>query len=218
LLAGVGDRVHRGQTLGHIQSVEAGQARADYVAARAALDAADANAARERELAQRQISSDRQREVADALAVSQRAKMRAALTHLQAIGFDAADISRLGEGSDDGVLIPLRAPIAGLVLKRSVTIGQAVERSTDVFTVADLSLLWVQLDIYEKDLERVSPGQRVNVRTDAAPGEVFKGRVSYVDPVIDERTRTAHVRVELPNPEGKLRLNQLVTARIIFEG
>ena len=59
------------------------------------------------------------------------------------------------------------------------------------------------------------PGQRVNLRTDAAAGEVFKARVAYVDPVIDAKTRTAHVRVEFENTERKFRLNQLVTARII---
>jgi cobalt-zinc-cadmium efflux system membrane fusion protein len=215
LLAGIGDRVHKGQLLGQIDSTEAGQARGEYIAARAALAAAEANAVRERDLAERQISSNREREVADAQAVSQKAKLRAALAHLRAIGFDASDIARLGQDGAEGVLIPMRAPIDGQVLKRTVTLGQSVERSTDAFTIGDLSSLWVMLDIYEKDLARVGGGQQVNVRTDAAPGEVFKGRVAYVDPVIDEKTRTAHVRVELPNPDGKLRVNQMVTARII---
>jgi len=215
LLAGVGDRVHKGQVLGQIDSAEAGQARGEYIAARAALAAAEANAVRERDLADRQISSNREREVADAQAVSQKARMRAALAHLRAIGFDAADIGRLGQDGAEGTLIPMRAPIDGCVLKRTVTLGQSVERSTDAFTVGDLSQLWVLLDIYEKDLSRVGPRQAVNVRTDAAPGEVFKGRVAYVDPLIDEKTRTAHVRVELANPDGKLRVNQMVTARIL---
>ena len=215
LLVGVGTRVHKGQLLGQIESVEAGQARGEYIAARAALAAAQANAVRERDLAERQISSNREREVAESQAVSQRAKMRAALAHLRAIGFDASDVARLGQEGTEGALIPLRASIDGHVLKRSVTLGQSVERSTDAFTIGDLSTLWVLLDIYEKDLARVSPGQRVRVRTEAAANEVFEGRVAYVDPVIDEKTRTAHVRVELPNPGGKLRINQLVTARIV---
>jgi membrane fusion protein, heavy metal efflux system len=215
LHAGVGDQVRKGQVLGEIESVEAGQARGEYIAARAALGAAEANAVRERELAERQISSSREREVADAQAVSQRAKMRAALAHLRAIGFDPKEVRSLEQEGTEGALIPLRASISGTVIKRSVTLGQSVERSTDAFTIADLSRLWVLLDIYEKDLARVHPGQRVNLRTDVAAGEVFKARVAYVDPVIDEKTRTAHVRVEFENTQRKFRLNQLVTARII---
>jgi membrane fusion protein, heavy metal efflux system len=211
----VGDQVKKGQIMGEIESVEAGQARGEYIAAKAALGAAEANFIREKELAEKQISSNREREVADAQAVSQRAKMRAALAHLRAIGFDPKEVRSLEQEGTEGALIPLRAPISGRVIKRSVTLGQSVERSTDAFTIADLSRLWVLLDIYEKDLGRVDPGQRVNLRTDAAPGEVFKARVAYVDPVIDEKTRTAHVRVEFENAEGKFRLNQLVTARII---
>jgi len=215
LHAGVGDQVRKGQVLGEIESVEAGQARGDYIAAKAALGAAEANAVRERELAERQISSNREREVADAQAVSQKAKMRAALAHLRAIGFDAREVGGLEQEGTEGALIPLRAPISGTIIKRAVTLGQSVERSTDAFTIADLSRLWVLLDIYEKDLSRVHPGQRVNLRTDAAAGEVFRARVAYVDPVIDEKTRTAHVRIEFENTQGKFRLNQLVTARII---
>jgi cobalt-zinc-cadmium efflux system membrane fusion protein len=215
LHVGVGDQVRKGQVLGEIESVEAGQARGEYIAARAGLGAAEANAVRERELAERQISSNREREVADAQAVSQKAKMRAALAHLRAIGFDAREVRALEQEGTEGALIPLRAAISGTVIKRAVTLGQSVERSTDAFTIADLSRLWVLLDIYEKDLSRVHPGQRVNLRTDAAAGEVFKARVAYVDPVIDEKTRTAHVRIEFENTQGKFRLNQLVTARII---
>jgi membrane fusion protein, heavy metal efflux system len=215
LHAGIGDSVRKGQILGEIESVEAGQARGEYIAAKAALGAAEANSVRERELAERQISSNREREVAEAQAVSQKAKMRAALAHLRAIGFDAREVSGLEQEGREGALIPLRASISGTIIKRPVTLGQSVERSTDAFTIADLSRLWVLLDIYEKDLSHVHPGQRVNLRTDAAAGEVFKARVAYVDPVIDAETRTAHVRVEFENTQGKFRLNQLVTARII---
>jgi membrane fusion protein, heavy metal efflux system len=215
LHAGIGDQVKKGQILGEIESVEAGQARGEYIAAKAALAAADANYVREKELAEKHISSNREREVADAQAVSQRAKMRAALAHLRAIGFDPKEVRSLEQEGSEGARIPLRAAIGGTVIKRSVTLGQSVERSTDAFTIADLSRLWVLLDIYEKDLARVHPGQRVTIRTDAAAGEVFKARVAYVDPVIDENTRTAHVRVEFENEERKFRLNQLVTARII---
>ena len=215
LHVGIGDSVKKGQIMAEIESVEAGQARGEYIAAKAALAAAEANAVRETDLAEKQISSNRERELAAAQAVSQRAKMRAALAHLRAIGFDPREVRALEQEGSEGNLIPLRAPIDGTVIRRTVTLGQAVERSTDAFTIADLARLWVLLDIYEKDLAHVHPGQRVNLRTDAAAGEVFKALVAYIDPVIDEKTRTAHVRVEFDNAERKFRLNQLVTARIV---
>ena len=215
LLVGVGDQVKAGQLLGEIESVEAGQARGDYIAAKAALAAAEANAIRERELADKQISSNRERELAAAQAVSQRAKMRAAMAHLRAIGFNPEEIRRLEQEGTEGALIPLRAPIGGRIIKRTVTLGQSIERSMDAFTIADLSHLWVLLDIYEQDLARVHPGQRVSLRSDVTGGEVFEARVAYVDPIVDERTRTAHVRIAFDNGRNKLRLHQLVTARII---
>ena len=211
-------RSEKGQVLAEVDSVEAGQARGEYIAAKAAFAAAEANAVREKELAEKQISSNREREIAAAQAVAERAKMRAALAHLRAIGFDPREIHALEQEGSEGTLIPLRAPIDGTVIRRTVTLGQAVERSTDAFTIASLAQLWVMLDIYEKDLSRVHPGQRVNLRTEAAAGEVFKARVAYVDPLIDEKTRTAHVRIEFENVQRKFRLNQLVTARIIGDG
>jgi cobalt-zinc-cadmium efflux system membrane fusion protein len=109
----------------------------------------------------------------------------------------------------------MRAPIAGVVVRRPVTLGQAVERANDAFQIADTFHVWVDLDLYEKDLPRVHAGQTVEIRAEAAPGELFHGRVAYVVPVIDEATRTAKVRIALPNPQGKLSFGQLVTARLI---
>ena len=75
--------------------------------------------------------------------------------------------------------------------------------------------MWVDLDLYEKDLPRVHVGGQVEIRADAYPSDVFKGRVAYVVPVVEEATRTAKVRVELPNDSGKLSFGQLVTARLV---
>ena len=111
----------------------------------------------------------------------------------------------------------IRAPISGTIIERKVTLGQAVERATDAFKIADTSHVWVSLDLYEKDLARVHVGQEVEMRTDARPGELFRGRVAFIVPVIDEATRTAKVRLEFPNPKGALHAGQLVTARIVAD-
>jgi cobalt-zinc-cadmium efflux system membrane fusion protein len=214
LHVGVGSKVRRAQVMAEIESAEVGEARAAQLSATARLAAAEANLRRERDLAEKRISSSREREVAEAQWATEKASLRAAHERLRAIGLSEADI-RAMEAKDLGGRVAMRAPIAGTVIERLVTLGEAVERATDAFKIADLSHVWVLLDLYEKDLARVHAGQSVEVRTDAYLGEVFRGRVAYVVPVIDEATRTAKVRVEIENLHEKLRLGQLVTATLI---
>ena len=212
--AGIGSRVERGQVIAEVESADVGDARAALISANARLVAADANLRRERELAEKQISSVREREMAEAQSLTERAAMRAAEQRLRAIGLTTADIKAVDE-RDDGGRVPIRSPISGTVIERLVTLGEAVERATDAFKIADLSKVWVLLDLYEKDLARVRPGLAVELRTDAMPGEIFRGRVAYVTPVIDQATRAAKVRVEIDNGSGKLHIGQLVTATLI---
>jgi cobalt-zinc-cadmium efflux system membrane fusion protein len=217
LNAGVGTTVARGQVIAEIESVDVGDARAALISAQARLAAADANLRRERELADKRISSAREREIAEAQWASERAALRAAHERLRAIGLTNADIRELEdkESTVQGGRVPIRAPIAGTVIERLVTLGEAVEHASDAFKIADLSRVWVLLDLYEKDLARVHVGQALEVRTETYPGEIFRGRVAYVVPVIDMATRTAKVRVEIDNRVGKLRLGQLVNAKLI---
>ncbi|HLK90882.1 MAG TPA: efflux RND transporter periplasmic adaptor subunit [Polyangia bacterium] len=213
LWAGVGDRVKRGQVMAEIESAEVGQARADLLAAKARLAAAEANLRRETELAAKKISSERERELAEAQRTTEQAGVQAATLRLRAIGLGAADVADARREPGGGV--PMRAPLAGTVIERKVTLGQAVERATDAFTIADTSHVWVTLDLYEKDLFRVAVGQAVELATEARPGETFRGRVAFVVPVIDLATRTAKVRLEFENPKGLLQAGQLVTARLL---
>ncbi|HVU01597.1 MAG TPA: efflux RND transporter periplasmic adaptor subunit [Polyangiaceae bacterium] len=216
LKAAVGDPVKAGQVLAIVESAEVGEAQADLLSARARAGAAEKNALREEELAKRKISSEREREVAEAQAASESAEVRAAVERLRAFGVGTVDVEALQSGKGGGAgRVPLRAPIDGTVVSRKVTLGQAVERATDAFEVANLGKLWVLLDLYEKDLRNVHVGQDVELRSDGAPGEVFRARVGYVNPLIDERTRTAGVRIEIEHFDGRLRPGQFVTARLV---
>jgi cobalt-zinc-cadmium efflux system membrane fusion protein len=217
LIAGVGDQVKRGQVIAEIESSEVGQSRAELVSAQARYAAADANLKRETDLAEKKISSSREREVAHAQWVTEQAGVRAAVMRLRAIGLTQADIDAAMR-HDLGGRVQIRAPISGTVIERKVTLGQAVERATDAFKIADTSHVWVTLDLYEKDLAHVRVGQEVETRTESRPGEIFRGRVAFIVPVIDPATRTATVRLEFPNPKGVLSAGQLVTARIVGDG
>jgi len=214
--AGVGDKVKRGQVIAEIESSDVGQARAELVSAKARFAAADANLKRETDLAEKMISSVREKELARAQWETEQAGVRAAIMRLRAIGLSPADVAE-AERHDLGGRVQMRAPISGTVIERKVTLGQAVERATDAFNIADTSHVWVTLDLYEKDLSRVHVSQEVEMRTDARPGETFRGRVAFIVPVIDQTTRTAKVRLEFPNPGDVLHAGQLVTARIIAD-
>jgi cobalt-zinc-cadmium efflux system membrane fusion protein len=217
LKAAVGDKVKAGQVLAIVESADVGEAQADLLSARARARAAEKNALREQELAQKRISSEREREVAEAQAGSESAGVRAAQERLRAFGVGTADMDALQKGGNGG-RVALRSPIEGTVVRRKVTLGQAVERATDAFEVANLARLWVLLDLYEKDLRNVQVGQAVELRSEGAPGEVFKARVEYVNSLIDMQTRTATVRIEIEHFDGRLRPGQFVTARLLGDG
>ena len=203
LAAGVGDTVKRGQVIAEIESSEVGQARAELVSAKARYAAADANLRRETDLAEKKISSSREQELARAQWVTEQAGVRG--------GDDAPARHRLVAGGHRGAREAAIRAAGCRSARRSparsssgkVTLGQAVERATDAFKIADTTHVWVTLDLYEKDLARVHVGQEVEMRTDARPGETFRGRVAFIVPVIDEATRTAKVRLEFPNPIGR---------------
>ena len=202
LSAGVGDKVKRGQVIAEIESSDVGQARAELVSAKARFAAADANLKRETDLAEKKISSLREQELARAQWETEQAGVRAAMMRLRAIGLTPADIEEVAK-HDEGGRVQMRAPISGTVIERKVTLGQAVERATDAFKIADTTHVWVSLDLYEKDLARVHVGQEVEMRTDALPGETFRGRVAFIVPVIDEGDAHGEGAAGVPEPERR---------------
>jgi multidrug efflux pump subunit AcrA (membrane-fusion protein) len=108
----------------------------------------------------------------------------------------------------------VRAPIAGVVTERSVNAGLNVDAATKLFTVVDLSTVWVVAEVYEKDFSRVHVGDTAAITTKAYPETVLRGRVSYIDPQVSPDTRTAKVRVELANPRQALRLGMFADVSI----
>lgn len=214
LSARVGDKVIAGQVLAEIESAEVGQAQGAYLSARATSRAAQANLKREVDLLRDRATSERNMEVAQAHAITEQANLSAALQRMLAIGLRAEDVRALETGKVAAGRVPLIAPLAGTVIKREVTLGEAVQPAKDAFSVANLDRLWVQLDLFEKDLAAVNLDQAAELRTEVVPGRVFKARVAYVGHVIDERTRTTPVRIEFHNEQGLMRPGQFVTATL----
>lgn len=214
LRVGIGDRVRVGQTLADLESAEVGQAEAAYLTARATSNAAQANLRRERELAASHVSAARDREVAEAQAVSEQAQLAAAVQRLLTLGLRNEDIKELERSGGRPGRVPLISPIDGTVMTREVSLGQAVQPASDAFKVANLSHLWVLLDLFEKDLPYVHVDQKAVLRTEVYPGRNFPARVAYVGQAIDEKTRTAPVRIEFDNTDGLFRPGQFVTATL----
>ena len=107
-----------------------------------------------------------------------------------------------------------RAPVGGFVIEKRVVQGQHVLPGMSLYTVADLSAVWVEADVYEEDVPLVREGARATVTMDAYPGEVFRGRVTYIYPYVEERTRTVRVRFAFPNPRGRLKPGMYATVAL----
>ena len=134
---------------------------------------------------------------------------------LRQLGFTEKQIADLGKSETLGSYVMIYSPISGTVVKKSVDPGRYfAEAGEPLFDVADLSTVWILLDVYERDIRLVRKGLAVEITTEAYPTETFRGRVVFVDPVLTPETRTVRVRTEFPNPEGKLKPNMYVNAMI----
>lgn len=108
--------------------------------------------------------------------------------------------------------VTVYAPIGGTVIERNGQEGMYVETGARIYTLVDLSQVWVKLDAYESDLMWLRYGQKVTFETEAYPGEAIQGTIAFIDPVLNPGTRTVKVRVNVPNPDGKLKPEMFVRA------
>ncbi len=227
----VGDRVQAGQPLLTYDNVDVGELVGDDLSAAAAVGraAADADVAkRALERAAKLVDVGglsrgeyERREAEHTRALAEVTTARAAMTNierrLQRFGLSADDLTRLRASSGDATSwsrTTVRAPFAGVVTAAGVAPGEAVDTQRELFTVADLSTVWVIGDLYQKDIASVRRGQEAQITTESYPGETFMGRITYVSDVLDSSTRTAKVRCEVPNRDGRLKLQMFVTIGI----
>ncbi len=143
---------------------------------------------------------------ADPLAVAGMQRLAdSALERLRNWDVTAEEIAQLQAGAAPRRALTFRAPVAGVVLERKVTLGMRFMPGETLYQIADLANVWLIADVFEQDLGRVRIGQAARARLDAYPGETFDGRVTYVYPTLRADTRTAQVRIEMPNPRGRIK-------------
>lgn len=202
--ADLGMRVTRGQTLVHLESPQVGQIRAMEREAEALVKIARENYAREQRLEQQGISSRKELLQAEA-------ELRRAEASLQSA---EEQLRVLGAGHGEGGHFDIGSPFAGVIVSRNVSLGEMASATDTLFTVADLSRVWIELDVFERDLASVRVGQSVVVTTTAYPQRTFPGRIVYIGDILDPSRRTVRARVQIPNTDGALKPGMFATANI----
>ncbi len=217
IAASQGDAVRAGQALAYFDSPELGQAWADYAKAKGRAELARKNLQREETLFEKKISPEKdvikaRQELAETEADFSFAHEK---FHLLGIDIDQFEKNHIG---DQHPLIAVSSPISGSVIERTAPQGEVVSPEKPIFTVADLSKLWVIIDLYEKDLGRVKPGTTVKVSTTAYAEKTFPGVISYVGEVMDEKTRTVKARVIVENANRLLKPGMFASVFIDVKG
>jgi cobalt-zinc-cadmium efflux system membrane fusion protein len=207
----LGDEVRQGQLLMRVKSADISGAFADYrhavtdeVLARAQLD-------RAKVLYERGAIAQKDLEVAQDTEEKAMVDVETAAEHIRVLG---ADPAKPGDSS----IVDITAPVSGVITEQNVTNAAGVrslDATPNLFTISDLSRVWVVCDVYENDLPNVHLGDAADIRLNAYPDRVLTGRVGNILPVLDPNLRTAKVRIEVANP-GLLRLGMFATA--VFHG
>lgn len=196
-----GDMVVAGGVLAEVRSPALGEAIGTYHTRKADRDVALAKVERLRELEASGTTSKAQLAEAVAEAAGARAAYEAAEERLRVLGVNPGTL----DGDHFPSRFPVKSPVAGEVLVADVSVGQAVAPGAQLFHVGNLDLVWVMLDVFERDLSRVSRGQEVRFTVDAWPGEAFAGTIDWVGSVVEADSRTIEVRLVVDNPGHRLK-------------
>jgi cobalt-zinc-cadmium efflux system membrane fusion protein len=210
-----GQQVHRDQPLLYVTSPDYSQSLANYLKARDAFQLADRSLRRSKDLYEHHAIAERDLEAAESVRTQASADLDAAEQTLKILGISKPE-SVVGKPAVSE--IPVLSPIAGEVVERLASPGQVLQAgATQVFTISDMSSVWVLANIYQKDLPYVRLGDAVTITADSYPGTEFHGKISYIAAALDANTRTLQARIDVKNPQGKLKKDMYVVATVQAE-
>lgn len=208
--AELGQSVRRGQRVAVVFSNELADAQTRYLAAIAVLDEHHRHHLRTAKLVEIGAASRQELESATSQYREAESNVANVRQKLILLGMTSQRIDNLKSTSQVSSEVAVPAPSSGTITTRTVNPGEVIEANKELMRVTDLSTIWVVGQVYEKDLATVRVGSGANVTSDAYPGQLFRGRVTYVDPKIEPATRTAQVRIELANPRQMFKIGMYV--------
>jgi membrane fusion protein, heavy metal efflux system len=202
-----GQRVGTGDVLATLESGELARSRGDLATAQARRDLAQRTLDRKRSLNTEQIVPTREVQEAENELIAAEAQVRAAQASLRSLGAPDEAVN----GTSASTLI-LRSPITGVVLERTIALGQTADPSKPLFRIGDVSMLWLTVHAFERDAVRLAKGSPARITFAAIPGRTFQGSVALIGQSVDPDSRTVAVRIDLANREGLLRPGMSATA------
>ncbi len=206
----LGQNVKRGERVAVVFSNELADAQSRYLIAMAALDEHHRHHLRTVKLVEIGAASREELEMANTKYREAESDVANLRQKLLLLGLSSQRITSLNSTSQISSEVNVPAPSSGTLTSRSVNPGEVIEANKELMRVTDLSSVWVVGQVYERDLATIRVGGGANITSDAYPGRVFRGRISYVDPKIDPASRTAQVRVELANPGQVFKIGMYV--------
>jgi cobalt-zinc-cadmium efflux system membrane fusion protein len=214
----LGNRVSAGELMAILESRELADTKATFLAAYERLGLAQALFEREERLWKQKISSEQDYLDARNTLAEARIELRSTEQKLHALGFTQEELNALPNRHDATFTeYRITAPFDGTVIEKHITLGETIAAGTPVFTVADLSTVWIDLSVYQKDLGKIRGGQKVAIT--AAPHEehATDAFIDFVQPLVGEATRTALARIIMPNPDGRWTPGIFVTGSVVRE-
>ncbi len=210
----IGDWVKRGQRLVTLQSEEVGNAKSDFYKAQADFELAQVSYERQQRLFERGVGAKKDSLTAEADLKVAQTSLEAAEKKLHVLGFSEQEVETISESHQINPIITLYSPISGKIIQNNAVLGGMIDQATEILVVMDPSVLWIDAEIYEKDIAKIRLGMTVELSVPAYPGETFSGKVTYIGDVLKEDTRTITVRAEVENSDYKLKPGMFASIRI----
>lgn len=207
----LGDSVGAGQVLVTLDSVELGEALNRYHQSRTRLTLAQSNMDRIRALVEKKIAARKDILQAETDYRMAQTELHTDEERLSLYGVSPSDIRNANHRRP---LLPVRSPINGVITEKHAIVGELSDPSTSLYTIVDLSSVWVVVDINEKDLAKIHRGQTAAVSVGAFPDLKLKGRITYIADLVDPNSRTVKARIEVPNPGRKLKPEMFATIEL----
>ena len=214
----LGQEVRKGEQLATLNSTELGLAQSAYLKTSSQVNLRQLAVSRAKRLLASDVIAAAELQEREGLLTEAEVDLRTATDQLRALGMSNIDLARLSQEKKINSVLPITASIKGTIVERKVTIGQVVQPADALFTVADLSHVWVVAELPEQQASWAHKGDEAEVTIAALPEAVLRGRLIYVADMVNPDTRTVTVRMELPNPQRNLKPHMLANLLIRKQG